>query len=188
MSLSFLCNDLSKCSGINKDTATSFLLDDFADMSMEFVYVMDFLKRKFCYVPDNDFFLNGHSVEEVFSLSYDFYKLVIHKDDYPLALNIYKEILLRLRSMQKNEEIRYFSFFLRIRNGSDYVMIYNKIKPVFVSGKFRFGICMLSSSIASKAGDLRLYFKNSTEYEKYLPNENLWQKKKEQHLSKMIKI
>ena len=44
---------------------TPFNLHDFSTMCMEASYVIDFLKGGFQYVADRDFFLCGHSVDDV---------------------------------------------------------------------------------------------------------------------------
>jgi len=81
------------------------LLHDFSSMSMEAVYILDFLKQGFYFVADRDFFLCGHSVEEAFSLGYDFFPKVILNKDITLLQVMHSAILQHLLIMDRPTEI-----------------------------------------------------------------------------------
>jgi len=155
-----------------------FCIDNFAELSAEAVYVIDFAKRNFFYVGNHDLFLCGNSKDEVLSMGYDHYKMAIHKDDLPVLIDIHKAILRRLRTIKAAEEINYFSFNIGIKNENEYIMAYHKLKPIFVAGKIRYGVCMLSCTSDTKPGNLRAYLKNNNDYEEYMQESELWQKRK----------
>lgn len=158
-------------------------LEHFASMSLETVYMLDFLKKCFLFVSDRNTFLSDHSVEEVLSLGYDFFPKVIHIEDLPLLKDIHKVILQRLNGMNDLVNINYFSFDLRIKNESRYIMVHHKLKPVFVSGKVRFGIYLLISSVLKKSGHLRVHYNNGIDFDEYLFNSKKWRKGTGQILS-----
>ena len=70
----------------------SVRLKDFAAMSMEAVYVIDYLKNGFHFVADHELFLCGHNAKEVLGLGYDFYPKIIFSEDLPLFLGYYEEL------------------------------------------------------------------------------------------------
>jgi hypothetical protein len=129
-----------------------FDLDSFSSMCIAAVYVIDFYKRGFHYVANHDLFLCGHSKEVAISLGYDFYPKLIHRDDLPLLVEMHTAIVKRLAKMNDADGINFFAFTIRIKNGYDYLMAHHKIKPIFVDGMIRFGVCMLASSTAPMQG------------------------------------
>ena len=158
-----------------------FAIQNLADMCTDFVYVIDFLKRGFFYVVNRDFFFHGHSLDEVLTLGYDFFPKVIHPQDLALMADMHAAILRRACAMDNPDEIDYFSFTARIKTQTGYLMAYHKLKPVFVDGQVRFGICMMSNSVMNKSGNLRAYYRNSMEFDEYLKGE--WKKDRIELLS-----
>ena len=154
-----------------------FILQDFANMCMEAVYVIDFVKKGFQFVSNRNFFLCGHSVEETMSLGYDFFPKVIYSKDLTILEDIHSAILQRLCSMRKPDGINYFSFAVRFKNKGRYIMVDHKLKPIFINGQLRFGLCLLSSSVLEKPGQLRAYYYNHKDYEEYSTKTGEWQKK-----------
>lgn len=159
---------------------------DFAEMCTEVTYVLDFLKRYFHYVVNREFFFCGHSVEEVMSLGYDFYPKIIHRNDIDLLADMHAAILKRACTMDNPEKINYFSFTVRIKTETGYLMAYHKLKPVFIDGQVRFGLCLMSNSVMDTPGNLRAYYVNSTEYEEYV-NDGEWTKGKMEALTLLEK-
>ena len=151
-----------------------FVLKDFTDMCMEAVYVLDFVNRGFQYVANRVFFLCGHSAEDAMSLGYDFFPKVIHSKDLALLENIHSAILKRLCSMDRPDEINYFSFSVRIRSEAGYQMVDHKFKPIFVNGQIRFGLCLMASSVLNVSGNLRAYYYNRLNFDEYSLKNGQW--------------
>jgi DNA-binding CsgD family transcriptional regulator len=145
----------------------SISLEDIALMSQEAVYVIDFRRRNFNYIANNNLFLCGHSGGEALRLGYDFYPKVIHSDDLPLLIDMHSAMIQRLYCMNGSEGVNYFSFTVRIKNESGYLMVYHKIKPVFAEGKIELGLCMLATTVLDTPGHLRTYYKNGRMYDEY---------------------
>ena len=147
------------------------------------VYVIDFLKRGFHFVGCHDLFLCGHSVAEAMALGYDFYPRIVCPKDMPLLINMHSAILQRLQSMEHPESVNYFSFFIRICNRSKSLMAYHKIKPVFVNGQLRYGICILASSVMQKSGQLCAFYFDNTAFDEYMMSKEKWVRHKIKPLS-----
>jgi DNA-binding NarL/FixJ family response regulator len=156
-------------------------LKDIADMVTEAVYVLDFQKRCFHYVGDNDLFLCGHSSDEAMKSGYEFFKEVIHPDDLSLWVKIHVAILnLLYKKNWSFEEMNYFSFNFRYLNSfqakekKSYLMVYHRLKPVWLNGVVRFGICFLSSSVIPESGNLALLYKNGLECDNCVIKSKKW--------------
>jgi hypothetical protein len=135
----------------------SFIPEDFSEMMMEAVYILDFQKRNFHYVADHGFFLCGHSREDAMNTGYEFFQRVIHPADMPLWVKMHNVILKHLKEPGfPVDMVNYFSCTFRIRNSiqtgnkSSYLMAYQKLKPVYISGQLRYGLCLLSSSVVKE--------------------------------------
>ena len=154
--------------------------EELASVSMEAVYVLDFFKRDFHFVANHDFFLCGHSVEEALCLGYDFFSKIIHEDDLLLLAEIHAAILIRLCDFQESHSINYFSFTVRIKNRVGYIMVYHKLKPLYVNGLIRYGLCLLSSSVLDTPGHLCVHYSNSSDFDQYSTTDKRWQKNTKQ--------
>ena len=153
----------------------------FTDMMMEASCIIDFQKRIFKGVGAHGFFLCGYSLEAVKNMGYEFFNEVIHPDDLSLWVEMHHAILKCLYEEYFTEqEVHYFSCTFRIksslwvRNSPGYLMAYLKLKPVWVKGRLKYGLCLFSSSVIRTSGNLHVYFKNKPAYGKYLSNSKKW--------------
>jgi len=155
-----------------------FNLQDFASMSMEAVYMIDFLNRSFLFVSNRDFFLNGYTVEEVMKLGFNFFQKVIYSEDMPLLEHIHAAILQRICSIENSDKINYFSFAIRIKNeATGHIMVDHKLKPILIDGQLRYGFCLLASSILEKPEHLKAHYYSDIDFEEYISKGKKWQKK-----------
>lgn len=122
-----------------------------SDMIANTVVVFDFDKKTFKYIP-NDYVQNTP-----IEVDYEHVKNIIHPNDVSFLDNVYTVILDSLNNEElMTDHINYFSFILQIRKDwslqgkSDYLMTYVKLKPQWVNGLLKYGICMLSASIIRK--------------------------------------
>jgi DNA-binding CsgD family transcriptional regulator len=175
---------------IEKDENCVIEIDTFANLCIEAIYVIDFKKRCFSYVSDHDLFLCGHSKDEVLRLGYDFYSEIVHKDDLPLLAKMHQEILKCLCTPDSiNDDIHYFSCTFRIKNYMQqekcpkYLMVYQKLIPKFVDNEIRYGICLITSSVVKKTGNLRLYYKSNPYFDKYSFITKKWTKQNIEYLT-----
>jgi DNA-binding CsgD family transcriptional regulator len=169
-------------------------IDTFSDLCIEAIYVIDFQKRCFSYVSDHNLFLCGHTKDEVLRLGYAFYAEIVHEDDLPRLVEMHREILKCLCNPDSiNNEISYFSCTFRIKNyiqqgkRPKYLMVYQKLIPKFVDNEIRYGICLITSSVIKKTGNLRLYYKNKLQFDKYSFTTRKWTKQNIEHLTERAK-
>jgi DNA-binding NarL/FixJ family response regulator len=165
-------------------------IEDFSSMCMEAMYIIDFQKRCFHHVPCHNLFLCGYSREEVMQLGYDFYSETVHGKDLSLFIKMFQAILIYLKENQERQnDISYFSFTLRLKtppstiDETGYLMVYHKLKPIFINGILHFGICMLSCSVISKSGNLRVYFKNNPNFNEYSFDSEKWKNQQDERLT-----
>jgi DNA-binding NarL/FixJ family response regulator len=157
-------------------------------------YIIDFQERRFHYVSNNDLFLCGHSSEEVMRLGYDFYTHIVHRDDLQLLAKMHSVILNSPYVAERQENIAYFSFTVRIKTypnitgETGYQMVYHRLKPEFFDGKLCIGICMMNISVLRKSGNLRIYFNDSRSFDEYSFVSRRWDTKPTEHLTKRERL
>jgi DNA-binding CsgD family transcriptional regulator len=191
-------------------TNTTTMFEALASICSDSIYVIDFKRKCFQYVNNHDLFLCGHSVEEVMQLGYNFYPRIVHPDDIPLLKEIFHEIFTVCSNTDQQDDIRYFSFTFRIRmypqhrERPDYVIIYHKLVPVFIDNQLQSGICQVTCSetiitydeaddeackYSNKgSGNLRLYYKDNKNFDKYSLKSGKWKTHKIEHLTKNEKV
>ncbi|MDR0835308.1 MAG: LuxR C-terminal-related transcriptional regulator [Tannerella sp.] len=174
----------------NEATDIPFNYEDFAEMSMEAVYIIDFQRQCYHYVSEHDFFLCGHSPKSVKKMGYDFYSKVVHPEDMMLWAKMHNTILKCLTDPDSpKNEINYFSCTFRLINPSktkskpDYLMAYQKLKPVWSNGQLQFGICLLSCSVIHDSGHLRIHYKNNPACDEFSFKQRKWCRQKKVSLT-----
>ncbi|MDR0604307.1 MAG: helix-turn-helix transcriptional regulator [Bacteroidales bacterium] len=170
---------------ISMDESTdSFYLsgiEDASSLSIGGVFVMDFQKRCLPVVSHRDIFLCGHPFEQAAQSGYDFFRETVYADDLPLFIKIHRTILKSeyIIDEEQQSQIKYFYFTIRVKDHpqlyskSNYLMLCHKIKPVFIKGKIRYGLCFITISRMLTPGNLRVYF-NNRKAEEYSFNINTW--------------
>jgi DNA-binding CsgD family transcriptional regulator len=135
-------------------------------------------------VADHDFFLCSHTPEDVMALGYDFFLLIIHPKDLSQWITMQNAILKYLYTQDcKAHDNDYFSYTCIIKlnlssiRKSHYIMTYNKIKPVWVNGQLRFGVCTIANTVIKKQEPLTLHYNNHRSGEIYLTDSCKWHKK-----------
>jgi len=157
-------------------------IDMLSSIVTECIYVIDVATNRFCYVPSNDLFLCGYSVEEALTGANDFYKKIVLKDDLPAWEKMYKAVLWYLKdSDEKRDEIDYFSSTFRLQRKVSFSsprpllqMIYHRMEPVWENGELLYIICSVRSAATKKTGNLRVYFKDGLTYEEYNITTRRW--------------
>jgi DNA-binding CsgD family transcriptional regulator len=166
-------------------SADSSYLSGIEDMSSLFtggVFVMDFQKRCLPVVSHRDIFLCGHTAEHAAQSGYDFFLETVHHEDLPLFINIHQTILKSEYIMNKEQQshIKYFYFTFRVKDypqlyfNPKWLMLCHKIKPIFINGKIRYGLCFITISRMLTPGNLRIYFNNNRKAEEYSFDINTW--------------
>jgi DNA-binding CsgD family transcriptional regulator len=170
---------------ISTDESTDSYLSgikDSSSLSPGGVYLMDFQKRCLPLVSHRDIFLCGHSFELAAQSGYDFFSETVHEKDLKLFIKIHRTILKSkyIADPEQHSQIKYFYFTLRVKDHPqiypkpNYLMLCHKIKPVFINGKIRYGLCAITISRMLKPGNLRVYFNNDRKPEEYDFNIGAW--------------
>ena len=158
--------------GISKDTPASgedFIVDyaDLSNMMVEALLIIDFQKQIFLHVPNHALLRCGLSPDKVNELGYEFFREALHPKDLPVWVEMHNIILNSLcNGKLQAERINYFACTFRIKSflqtaeQPDYLMVYLKLKPKWINEKLRFGICLLSHAVVSKAGNLCVYYQD----------------------------
>jgi DNA-binding CsgD family transcriptional regulator len=167
---------------------------DISGMMSEALLVLDFQNRDFLHVSQHNLLICGYTPEKIKELGYEFFIFLIHPDDLTLWMNIHIAIL---KSLYENklpkENIIFFGCTLRIRNflseegkKPDFLMTHLKIKPKFMNGIPRWGVCLLSISVAPQSGNLCAYYDNH-DYSTYSFESRKWRLHPAMPLSKRDK-
>jgi DNA-binding CsgD family transcriptional regulator len=157
-------------------------IEDLSSLLIGGVFVMDFQKRSLPVVSHRDIFLCGHSVEYASQSGYDFFRETVHKDDLPLFIKIHRTILKSeyIIDEEQQSQIKYFHFTIRVKDhpqlylSPNYLLLCYKIRPIFIKGKIRYGLCYITISQMLTPGNLRVYFNNNRKVEEYSFDINTW--------------
>ena len=141
---------------------------DISDIMSEAFFVLDFQKRTILHAPQHYLSLCGYTPEMIEKKGYKFFKELLHPKDLTLWKDIHVTILKTLYSDElPKEKIKFFGCTLRIKsflseenNNPEYLMVYFKIKPKWMHGIPRWGICLLSVAVVPKSGNLCVYYKD----------------------------
>jgi DNA-binding CsgD family transcriptional regulator len=179
-----ICKDCISAENAEPDSS---YLSGIADLSWLFsggVFVMDFQKRCLPVISHCDIFLCGYPAEHAAQLGYEFFCETVHENDLLLFIKIHRAILKSeyIIDEELQSQIKYFYFTLRVKDyptlysRQDWLMLCYKIKPVFIKGKIRYGLCYMSISQMSTSGNLTVYFSNNRIPEKYTFDIDVWTK------------
>jgi Response regulator containing a CheY-like receiver domain and an HTH DNA-binding domain len=155
---------------------------DLSNMLSEALFVLDFQKRNFLFVPRHNLFLCGCTPEKVKKDGYDFFNFMLHPDDLQLWKSIHVVILksLHKKKLPAEKIINFFECTFRIRNflseegeKTDYLMVYLKIKPEIQNGIPLYGICLLSVSVVPEPQSMLVYYDNH-DYSVYSLKSRKW--------------
>jgi len=135
----------------------SIFYEILSDLMTEPLVVLDFRRKDFHYMPNNDLSLCGYTQEETIEMGYHFFKEAIHPEDLSFWIAVHDAILNSLNNDDLHAcEVNYFSFQLQIKNAlatsknTKYLLINIKLKPQWHKEQLRYGICMFSSSFMKK--------------------------------------
>lgn len=196
LEMSVFVDNVPECSPTIDETGLPFNYDFFLEMIMETVYIIDFHRQSVRYMANHGLFLTECNSKNVMDQGYEFFSKIIHPEDLPLWIQIYNTMLTYLHSPGISvDSINYFSCTFRVRSGFDpgnkpyYLMVYQKLKPIFVNGLLRFGLCVLSDSVIPASGNLRIHYRDNTNYEEYYSFvTNRWKAQKIEPLSERQKM
>lgn len=161
----------------------------------ESFYVLDVQQKRICYVKSEDLFLCGFTTENALHLNKDFYSKIIHSDDLPLCIDMYKATLKYIKENEfEQDKISYFSCNFRLLHkysfSSHYLslMIYHKMKPFWTNGVLMYLLCCVENSTVNNAGNLCLHYKNGNSYKEYNLKTKRWKENIKNVLTEREKV
>jgi DNA-binding CsgD family transcriptional regulator len=123
----------------------------------ESVYVVDLYKKQFLYVSLNSQFQCGYTSSEVLSLGYQYYFKIVYKEDLPLLMRMYKEVLSYLKNANDLLRLKYLMFTYRVvLHNEEVLMVNHKVVPLLheKGQDVRLVVCKVSHSIRKESGNL----------------------------------
>lgn len=164
------------------------VIQSFARLTYESVYVIDYSDMSFEYVSENPLFLCGYSAEEVMQMGYDFYFRNVPEKDLEL-LHIINDAGFDFYSKLPMEEKKRYSitydFHLVNKDGRKF-LVNHKLTPLFLTGdgKMWKAMCIVSLSHHQEAGNVFIHKQGSDEIRKLDTESRLWLKSGKPKLSK----
>ena len=135
------------------------LLKTVSDAFDETVYVVDFKQPGFRFVSPKGIFLCGRSPEEVMRLGYEFFREVVHKEDFPLvAKNL--QVIAEYFSHPKTplRDLAYIVFDFKINGYKGKLMLSQKVIPFLaVNNQAHMAICCVSRSTGKTPRSIYAY-------------------------------
>ena len=152
----------------------------FARLTYQSVYVIDYEKKAFDFVSDNPLFLCGLSSDEVKEMGYDFYFKYVDPQDLALLITINEAGFDFYEKLPVNERIDYtISYdFQLVNENRNRVLVNHKLTPLFLNddGKIWKAMCVVSLSHQQHSGNITISRQNSETIHVFDPERRIWRK------------
>lgn len=164
------------------------VVQSFARLMYESIYIIDYEKMAFEYVSDNPLFLCGHTSEDVLNMGYDFYFKNVPEDDLQL-LNLISEagfdFFEKLPGNTKKMYSITYDFHLVNKDGKQ-MLINHKLTPLFLTSdeKIWKAICIVSISHHKNAGNICIHKQGTNDVWELNIAHKVWRKIEKPTLSK----
>ena len=123
------------------------------------MYVIDYQRKEFEYVSDNQLFLCNHSPSEVMAMGYAFYFKYVSEEDLEMLIKI-NEIGFDFFDRTPLEDRKNYSisYDFILQTGKEKILINHKLTPIFITseGKIWKALCVVSLSSNAASGNILL--------------------------------
>jgi len=158
-------------------------LKDASNLIDDSIYVVDFHKRCFRFVSDKGIFLCGRSPLQVMQSGYEFYKELVHHDDYEMLVEIYRAVLSYFYHQDTPvHDLAYVVFDFRLHGNRGLLMASHRARPLIVNDQVRMAICTVSLSMNKTPGNLYAYYNDQDFCYQYSLERKRWKKEPMIHL------
>lgn len=141
------------------------LADALSQLLYHSIYLIDYYKRGFLYVSDNQLFLCGKSSRQVLDAGYSFYLKNVPAEDLQLLLKINEAGFRFYDKLPIDERTDYsISYDFHLRQPNEHLTLINhKLAPLILdkSGNIWIALCLVSLSSNNKSGNI--FIKNAKE-------------------------
>lgn len=143
-----------------KTTNYIAVVDSFSRVTSKSIFLIDYQSKGFEYVSPNPLFLNGHTVDEVIEMGYEFYFKYVPPEDLELLFKVNAVGFAYYETIPLCDRKKYsisYDFHL-IAEGGRRVLIRQKLTPIFLNqeGKVWKSICIVSLSPEQDSGNIIL--------------------------------
>jgi DNA-binding CsgD family transcriptional regulator len=163
------------------NSAATHPYDLISSISTESFFVIDIATGQFPYVPPNDIFLCGHSVDDAITLGIDFFEKIIHHEDLSSWKVEYKAVLRYLKDYEEAEdEMVSFSCTFRLQRKYSFhhkplpQMIKLRMQPIWEDNAARYLVCSIKNSTVKEVGLLRMHSKDGLGHKEYRFTTRRW--------------
>lgn len=157
-------------------------VDAFSRLSYQSVYLIDYYKQKFLYVPENPLFLCGHTVKEVKELGYPLYIKNVPEEEQKMLMEINRAGSLFFDAINPADKYRCsISCDFHLLNRGKKVLVNHKLTPVKLTdeGEEWIAMCVVSHSSRKTSGHIELHIGGSSKYWEYSLNAHRWKESEE---------
>lgn len=169
-------NDITEADYQKIDYITS-IFDAIARTTYQSLYIIDYYKKIFLYVSDNQLFLCGNTPKEVKEMGYMFYMNNVPEKEQSMLAEINKSGFNFYETLPIKERTSYtISYNFHIGSGKKLMLINHKLTPVLLtkSGKIWLAVCMVSLSSHNTSGHIKIYQDGQTNFWNYSLESHRW--------------
>lgn len=153
------------------------IVNAFARMTYQAVYLIDIYKQNFLYISDTPWFLCGHSAQEVKELNYNFYYKHIPKDEQELIIELNNKGLDFLDKLEIAKKKKCsISYDFHLEENKKQILINHKQTPLLLTdkGKIWINLCVVRFSNHKTPGNMEYHLDDISDYCDYSLSMHKW--------------
>lgn len=163
------------------------VVDTFARLTYESVYVIDYQSMMFEYVSENPLFLCGHTPADVQKMGYEFYFKNVPEKDLEMLGIINESGFDFYERLHTDEKKKYsITYDFHLIKDEKKMLINHKLTPLMLTsdGKLWKALCVVSISHYKETGNVYIYKQGSNEMWTLDMQTRAWQKSNKATLTK----
>ena len=151
--------------------------DAISRITYQSLYIIDYLKRNFLYVSDNQLFLCGYTTKEVKEMGGLFYLNNVPQEEHEMITEINRAGFDFFDKMPIEERANFsISYDFNLLSNKKKTLVNHTFTPILLTkeGNIRLAACVMSLSSYCKAGYAEMRNTSHTTFWKYLPETHSW--------------
>ena len=152
-------------------------VDAMANATYQCIYIIDYLKRNFLYVSQNQLFLCGNTAEQVQNMGYEFYVKYVPKEEQQMLVELNEAGFAKFNTMPLDTRRSCFmSYDFHLDNITSRHLVNHKITPFALAddGRVWLAMCVVSLANNSTAGNIEFHLKGEQRYWLYDLDVHCW--------------
>lgn len=186
MEKEFLINDFfidqNKVTGIDEEAYRHLenvreTIDTFSHIFHSCFYVIDYYKKNFFHVSDNNAYFGGCSSDEIRKMGYGFYFQYVPEEEIKMLVEINKVGFSFFNRLPDSEKPFYFiSYNFHIRKDGNKMLVNHKLTPLkFSNGRIWLALCAFSPAASNQVGKVYLRRHDSPDVNYYSLQNKKWE-------------